>query len=237
MDENRVDQLLNLEDLGDEDREQLGSIQLRRRRLAPDEALQFQNDRAPTLFIVEQGWGAAVRELSDGSAQILDLFLPGQIIGLREVASGSTVFSCKALTEMVVHSCPKDELMQRVESSPAISARLFRTIDREQAWVMERIALLGQGDAAQGIVHLMLELADRLAFASGGTFPEEFELPLNQEQIGSIIGVTSVHVSRTLAELKDKGLLECNGSRVRILDVERCQAFAEYDRKRMRMEE
>jgi CRP-like cAMP-binding protein len=237
MSQNRVDQLLNLEELGVEDRERLGAIPLRRRRFDAEEALQFQDDKAPALFIVDQGWAAAVRELSDGSAQILDLFLPGQIIGLREVASGSTAFSCKALTEMVVHSCPKHELMEQVESSPAISARLFRTIAREEAWVMERIALLGQGDAAQGIAHLMLELADRLALAAGGTTLEEFELPLNQEQIGSVIGVTSVHVSRTLGELKDQGLLEFSDGRVRILDRDRCQTFAEYDRKRMRLDE
>lgn len=236
MDRQWVDNLIAWQRLEKAERDSLLAVETRVRRFESGQTLQFEDDEAPCLHVVEAGWAAAVRELIDGSVQILDLFLPGQIIGLREVASADTVSSCRALTEMTVRTCRKDAVMDVIDRWPAIGEQMFRMIALEEAWLLERIACLGQCDAAHSITHLLLELADRLALAAGDPGPRDFDLPLTQEQIGSIVGVTSVHVSRTVTELERKGLLSIHAGRVHFENLAGCEAFAEYDRRRMRID-
>ncbi|MBY6204332.1 Crp/Fnr family transcriptional regulator [Halomonas denitrificans] len=228
-----------------DDRRRLESISTRGRSFEAGQVLVFEDDDAPLLFFVERGWAAAVRDLADGSMQILDLFLAGQIIGLREITSPDAISSYRALTDLDVQIIRKCEMQDLIEHCAPIREQVFRAIAREEAWLLERITMLGQRDAAQCLAHLMLELEDRLSASAGGSASAKpsgngtddgFDLPLNQEQLGNIVGITPVHVSRTLKQLASDGLLEVDRNRVRILDRTRCEDFSDYDRRRMRLD-
>ncbi len=251
MSETWIDRWASGLSLERDDRDLLESITTRERTFEAGQVLVFEDDDAPLLFFVEQGWAAAVRDLADGSMQILDLFLAGQIIGLREITTPDAISSYRALTDLDVRILRKSDMQDLVERSASIRDRVFEAIAREEAWLLERITMLGQRDAAQCLAHLMLELADRLARgpaaarssllskngASGaGSAEAGFELPLNQEQLGNIVGITPVHVSRTLKQLASEELVEVDRTQVRILDRDRCEAFADYDLRRMRLD-
>lgn len=241
MPESWIDRWSGGSSLERDDRARLESISTRGRTFEAGQVLVFEEDDAPLMFFVERGWAAAVRDLADGSMQILDLFLAGQIIGLREITSPDAISSYRALTDLDVRILRKSEMQKLIEHSTSIRDRVFQAIAREEAWLLERITMLGQRDAAQCLAHLMLELADRLSArpgANSASKPEAaFELPLNQEQLGNIVGITPVHVSRTMKQLASDELLEVDRNGVRILDRERCEAFADYDRRRMRLED
>ncbi len=241
MSETWIDRWSGGSSLDGDDRARLDSIATRGRTFEAGQVLVFEEDDAPLLFFVERGWAAAVRDLADGSMQILDLFLAGQIIGLREINSADAISSYRALTDLEVRILRKSEMQELIEHSASIRDRVFQAIAREEAWLLERITMLGQRDAAQCLAHLMLELADRLSVRPGATAASEpeatFELPLNQEQLGNIVGITPVHVSRTMKQLASDELLVVDRNEVRILDRERCEAFADYDRRRMRLED
>ncbi len=230
-----IDRLADGEPIPDEDRQRLEALILRRRTFEAGRMVLFEDEDAPMLYIIERGWAAAVRELVDGSVQLLDLFLPPQIMGLREVASGAAVSSYQALTELDVALCRKADMQALIEDSASLTGPLFRMVAREEAWLHERITMLGQQNAAASLAHLVLELADRLALGADDGELEAFEVPLNQDQIGNIVGITSVHVSRTMTQLARDGLLEMNDGTVRILDRRRCEALAEYEHSRMRL--
>jgi CRP-like cAMP-binding protein len=140
------------------------------------------------------------------------------------------------LTDLETRVFRKAALQEVIDECPGVAARIFEVIAREEAWLLERITTLGQRNAAQCITHLLLELGDRLSIADPGVDPNAYTLPLNQEQIGSVAGITSVHVSRTLKQLSDDGLLCMNGDQVEIHDRAACEAFSEYDLRRMRLE-
>lgn len=230
-----IDRLVDGEPIPDEDRQRLEALILRRRTLEAGRMVLFEDEDAPMLYIIERGWAAAVRELVDGSVQVLDLFVPPQIMGIREVASGVAVSSYQALTDLDVALCRKADMQALIERSASLVAPLFRMIAREEAWLHERITMLGQQSAAASIAHLVLELADRLAMGTGEASVDAFDLPLNQEQIGNIVGITSVHVSRTLTQLAEDGLIQMDQGAVRVLDRSRCEVLAEYEPRRMRL--
>jgi CRP-like cAMP-binding protein len=56
-----------------------------------------------------------------------------------------------------------------------------------------------------------------------------YHFPLTQVELGECLGLTSVHVNRTLQELRRRGLIELRARRLSILDWNGLQQAAEFD--------
>ena len=63
----------------------------------------------------------------------------------------------------------------------------------------------------------MLELRDRLALA-GLVRNGAFEMPLTQEMLADVLGLTPVHVNRMVQQARRQGWLEWRAKRVTIAD-------------------
>ena len=65
---------------------------------------------------------------------------------------------------------------------------------------------VGRRDARTRIAHVLCEVYRR-ARAVGIATDERFEMPLTQEQLADVVGLTPVHVNRTLKALVDDGIV------------------------------
>ena len=74
---------------------------------------------------------------------------------------------------------------------------------------------------------MLLELGQRAA-AVGLADGDESPLPLTQEILADALGLSVVHVNRTLQQLRRDGLLDIRGSSLRLLDPDRLAVIAEY---------
>ena len=86
---------------------------------------------------------------------------------------------------------------------------------------------LGQQTALERTAHLLLELAARLTavrLADNGAFA----LPINQECMSQALGMSAVHLNRTLQRLKADGLISVRGSRMAILRPDRLRRISAY---------
>ena len=78
------------------------------------------------------------------------------------------------------------------------------------------------------MAHLVCELFVRLQ-SVGQTDGNSFSLPLTQAELGDMLGLSTVHVNRTIQELRRDGLLTWNRDRVVIEDWDRLCAVAQFD--------
>jgi CRP-like cAMP-binding protein len=90
------------------------------------------------------------------------------------------------------------------------------------------LAMTGRASAYARFAHLLCELFLRLQ-AVQQTHGNGFELPFTQPELGDVLGLSTVHVNRTLQELRGEGLVTWRGTKVEILDWERLQEAAEFD--------
>jgi CRP-like cAMP-binding protein len=100
---------------------------------------------------------------------------------------------------------------------------------REAAILGERLTNAGRRSAYERVSHLMLELFVRLS-AAGLARDMSFRMPLTQELIGDALGLTTIHVNRTLRSLRRDGLISIQGKRVTLLDPERLSLLSDFDR-------
>ncbi|MFU8831539.1 MAG: Crp/Fnr family transcriptional regulator [Wenzhouxiangella sp.] len=180
---------------------------------------------ANSLYILHEGWACATRLLADGQRQVLDIFLPGQVMGLREIGFKRFQSDVVSLTEVEACQFSRARLLEVFSESPRLADLFFLSMAREQAMFGERIVSIGRRPAAERLGHFLLELKTRLLLDS-----KEFELPLNQSVIGDALGLSAVHVSRTLGVLRERNLVRVEKRRVSITDLEGLVDFSGFDR-------
>ena len=168
--------------------------------------------------LIVSGWACRQRLLPDGRRQIFDLLLPGDFIGIAPSGPlGETWTVCLTRVELA----DAEELRRRLadpqgELGAVVTA--FEALARlEHQRLLDHVVRLGRQTAYERVGHLFLELNERCRAAGisdGGRFP----LPLTQEVLADVLGLSVVHVNRVLQQLKREDLIELHGGRARIVD-------------------
>ena len=211
-------------ELDDEECALLDALEPDPRPVTAGELLRCEGDAAPLFYTLRAGWAYASRTLADGERQVLDIFLPGQIMGLREVSLSTSLSDLVALSDAEVCAVPRSRLLDIFEHSRRLSALLFMAVTREETVLLERIVNISRRPAAQRLGHFVLELQARLGETSA-----QFDLPMNQPLLGDTLGMSAVHVSRSLKVLRDDGLLDITEGSAHILDAQRLRAFSGFN--------
>ena len=194
-------------------------------RLFPAETrLQAIGAPAESFFTLNQGWACAVRILANGHRQVLDLFLPGQVMGLREIGFDSNHSEIVALSDIEACPFPRSRLQELFDQAPQLGELFLIIMAREQALLTERMINIGRRSAQERLAHFLLELYVRLACPV-----DDLELPMNQTIIGDALGLSAVHVSRTLSGLKEIKLVDSDNGCIRIRDPEGLAKLADFD--------
>jgi CRP-like cAMP-binding protein len=123
---------------------------------------------------------------------------------------------------------PHERLKEITERFPHLT-RLFWLMTNIDAAIQREWTLsLGSRTALARMAHLFCELNVRLGIG-GLAANDSYDFPLTQVELGECLGLTSVHVNRTLQELRRRGLLSLENRRVTIHDLEALKEVAEFD--------
>jgi len=169
-------------------------------------------------FVIHAGWACSYKDLPNGTRQIISFPLPGDCVGLRSVLLRTADHSFSALTDSIVSSVDGGHVLRCVSEFPRLGMALLWAASRDEAMVVEHLVNIGRRTAIERTAHFFLELADRLSIIGLGT-PEEFECPLSQTVLADALGLTAIHVNRTLRELREQGLMTVQKGKVQIKDL------------------
>jgi CRP-like cAMP-binding protein len=107
---------------------------------------------------------------------------------------------------------------------------LDSAIHRE--WLVAMGALAAPARAA----HLFCELFVRLKVV-GLTDGNSYAFPISQTDLADVLGLSTVHINRTLQNLRSDGLIEFQHGRVSILDWARLNEIAQFDTRYLHLRE
>ncbi len=184
-------------------------------------------DEVGHVYSVIDGWLFLYQILADGRRQILDFALPGALVGLV-ADDGESIYGVQALSEALLCVVPRARVLALARRFPAYGEQLIRAEIREQTLTFERLTCLGRRCAQERVAHLLLELFCRLHHRLPAQAGETTPLPLTQGEIADAVGLTPVHVNRTLQELRRLGILEVGKGQLRIVDSERLAELAGF---------
>lgn len=173
--------------------------------------------RTPARLIV-RGWVARAGVLADGRRQIVGLHLPGDLLTPGEGEGGDmTVW---ALTEAITIDASR--FWRAVENETVPDSRLgaaWRQIrEAERARLVHQIIRLGRLTAYERTAHLFLELHDK-QLRAGLTEIGAVQLPITQDVLADSLGLSAVHMNRTLQQLRRDGLIVYRGGQLLLPDL------------------
>lgn len=187
-----------------------------------------QGDRANAVQLLLRGWAYRYKVLKDGSRQIVGYLLPGDACDLNGMILGEMDHSVGLLTDAEVKTVPAEELRDVMERHRAIERAFWRLSMVDEAILREWLANIGQRDAFSRTGHHLCELWHRMK-TIGSVDDHAFDLPLTQEELGDSLGLTSVHINRTIKRLKEDGLITIAQRRLTVLDPQRLTQITGFD--------
>ena len=198
------------------------------RQALKGECLIHEGAELTSLLILCSGMARAVRTFSDGIQQIVAVFVEGDTLNAGEIVFRQSRNSIYALTTASYLSIPLGQLNELIVTRPMIARALWLETAAQAAIQQEWMVWLGQRAAQPRLAHFLCELSHRLLL-SGRDTHEAFEFPLSQSDLADTLGLSKVHVNRTLQALRSQGLVELTRNRLAILDKEGLYALAEFD--------
>ncbi|MEX2644118.1 MAG: Crp/Fnr family transcriptional regulator [Acetobacterales bacterium] len=180
-----------------------------------------------TVAVVAAGWCARYRLLADGRRSVFNIWLPGDMINLTPLTPSPECQNA-ALRRADLVLIPDVHYRQLCERSPALVAAFAASERMDSLLLANQVLRLGRLTAYERIAHFLLEIWDRLCLV-GMANEGGFESALTQNVLADVLGLTSVHINRTLARLREEELIEVDRREVRLLDVPRLAEIAEYD--------
>jgi CRP-like cAMP-binding protein len=189
---------------------------------------QVQQDlgaRSKKQLIIVSGWACDLRILPDGRRQIFSFLLPGDAIearGAGNVGSRGLV----ALTRLELVDSGR-QLAADAEGRDALIQALNDAALRREQRLYDHVVRMGRLSAKERVIHLLLELRERLE-PVGLVKGDTFKIPLTQEIFADALGLSVVHINRTLKELRKEGLVCVKSGSATLLNPERLATMSCY---------
>ncbi len=197
-------------------------------RILPSKRNIYREEKeADEVFTLYDGWAFSYKLLPDGRRQILDFLLPGSFIGLHVLWFKAMPHSVQSLTSVSLCVFDKEMFRDLLRRKSEYEWELLKYSISRQALSDERLSDLGRRTAKERIARLALVLHDRLT-GRGMVNGDSIPFPLRQEHIADALGLTKVHVSRTLQGLRHEGLLEIDHPTAKILDFRGLRELTDY---------
>jgi CRP-like cAMP-binding protein len=196
----------------------------RRERHAPGEQMASEGAEAVRPRFIISGWACRHRLMPDGRRQIFYLLLPGDGYGLGERPQLANVVALTAME--TADATPVQEAVRR-GAAPNLARALAAAQVLEDSLLLDHAVRLGRLTAFERVAHFLLELQHRLEVAGLGDH-QRFPLPLTQEILADALGLSIVHVNRTLQQLRRAGLIELRSGVAILFQPEAMAKLCDY---------
>ena len=205
----------------------LGSLPGTEKRYRAHDDIVRIGDRPSVVCLMLDGMTARYKVSADGKRQIMSFHIQGDIPDLQSLFIDVMDHSLAALVDSTLLTIPHDKMLEIVSSQPRIGHLLWRETLIDAALFREWIVMRDRPAYAR-VAHLLCEQFLRMS-AVGLATDNSCPLPLTQAQIGDALGLSNVHVNRTLQELRAEQLIVLEGWILTILNFDGLKKAGEFD--------
>jgi CRP-like cAMP-binding protein len=189
--------------------------------------LVVEGSRYSNLCFVQDGYAMRYKLLRNGKRQILNIILPGDVVGFPVSFFNRSIYSVIALTDLTYNMCSLESYVQLCYRLPQFGLALSWLGMEEAAIYAEHLVDIGRRKPPERLAHFLLEIHARLTHV-GRAEPTSFELPVSQEVMADCLGLSVPHLNRVMQQLRREKLISNQSRVVELLDLEGLQTLAQY---------
>lgn len=223
-----IRKLRSISPLSNDEMLALRRLPLAAAQIDADKDIVREGDRPSQCCLLLEGFVCRYKLTEDGRRQIFSFHTPGDIPDLQSLHLPVMDHSVKTLTPCKAAFVPHEAIAELTRRCPRIGDLLWRDTLIDAAIFREWMVGIGRRSAATRIAHVLCEVFLRLK-AVGLTNGYECEFPITQTEIGDALGLSTVHVNRSLQELRSSGLIDLRRGFLGILDWQGLKKAGEFD--------
>jgi CRP-like cAMP-binding protein len=215
-------------DIGEREFSQLKQAPVERVRHARGATIISAGDEPAHVFVVSNGWALRYRSLNDGRRQIVNVMLPGDCFDLQALIATKADHSVEALTNVELLRLKSEDFLGAIKTNGSLATAFWWAAVQEESILREQIVRLGRRSGRERLAHILLELRRRLLHA-GLEVGDTLTLPMSREVLADLLGLSSVHVSRSVAALRGAGLIRTSNGSIQLVDIDGLAEVAQFD--------
>ncbi len=218
-----------------EDRQAVLSLPYTLRTLEAATYTVREADAPEHCAVLVSGFAYRQKLTGNGSRQIVALHIPGDALDFQNLFLDVSDHSLQMLTRAEVAFVTMRDLQVLARDRPAVGHAILVKILVEASIFREWVLNVGRRDSRARLAHLLCELGVRLD-AEGLAEDYGYELPMTQEQLADALGLTPVHVNRTLKVLEAEGLIVRSKRSVGFPDWKRLRLVGDFNQRYLHLE-
>lgn len=213
--------------LSDEEKQVLDRAISQVKEFGADQDVVREGDRPSHSSLILEGFACRQKHVPDGGRQITAFHVPGDFCDLHSFLLKKMDDGVVTLTPCKVALVPHKTIRQITTDYPYLTRLLWFTTLIDAAVHREWMLGMGRLSPSARTAHLFCELFVRLK-SVGLTEGNAYRFPITQAELGDAFGLSTVHVNRTLQELREQRVLTLERGILTICDWERLQEMAAF---------
>jgi CRP-like cAMP-binding protein len=222
-----VARLSRLMELGADDVKRLERIIGDERQVKKRDDLVVLGAEYHSLCFVRDGYAIRYKVLRNGKRQILNVIVPGDVIGFPVSFFDRSIYSVVAVSDLTYNMCSLDSYAQLCCERPQFGLVLSWFAAHEAAVYAEHVVDIGRRTPLERLAHFLLEIHARL-LAVGRAQESSFDLAFSQQIMADVLGLSVPHLNRTMQKLRAERMITRQASIVELTDMAGLQMLAHY---------
>lgn len=223
-----IRKLSSLGRLSEGERQAVLGLPMHVRLFEADRHIVREGERPSQCCLILQGFTCRSKLTVDGGRQIMSFHMPGDLPDLQSLHLQVMDHDLSTITPCTLGFIPHSELRNFCERWPRLAALFWRDTLIDAAIFREWMLGMGRREAYVQIAHIICEMITKLKVVGLGDEKTTL-LPITQTELADALGLTDVHVNRTLRELKGDGLFSWKRGTIVVHDWERLKDVGQFD--------
>lgn len=141
---------------------------------------------------------------------------------------GGGINSLVSVSEVALYEIPGQAFRNALDHNATLGALFSRIAARQHAIAVERLTSVCRRSAIERTAHYLLELGERVHNPGGSA--HGYDCPLTQHDLADVLGLTQIHVNRTLRELRERELVSFRAGAVEFINRHKLVKLASFDK-------
>ena len=209
------------------DRVMLEQISAEPQTVEPHTDLVREGDKPNGVYLIMEGMACRHKRLESGARQIMAYLLPGDLCDLDVALLTRMDHTITTLSACKVVRLEPETVAHILEHHPVVARGLRTSTLVDEATLREWLLNVGRRTPTQRLAHLFCEVFERLTVVRR-VQGASFGLPLTQAELADTTGLSTVHVTRSLQELRSQGLIDLRDDQMSILNLPRLRTLSGF---------
>jgi CRP-like cAMP-binding protein len=220
--------LASISPLSADERQCLATLPLSSKSIAADQDIVKECARPSECCLVVEGFLCRYKLTENGKRQILSFHLRGDIPDLQSLHLTVMDHNVMTLTPSKLAFIPHESLRALMHRCPRVADVMWRDTLIDAAVFREWMIGLGRRSAEMRIAHVLCEILVRMR-AVGLADGHACELPITQAELADALGLSTVHVNRSLQALRSQGLITLRDRQLTVENWKGLKRAGEFD--------